>query len=104
MIHDRYLSRVVANKVDQILRGLRDSSKRALQGDGPEACAAFKMPRTDDDGEEASMALGKRGGSALGDAGEGSSSDAKKPKQDSTSASASGGFRGVSVSLSWWRS
>jgi hypothetical protein len=36
------------------------------------------------------MSLGKRGGITLGDAGEGSSSNAKKLKQDSTSASTSG--------------
>jgi hypothetical protein len=35
--HDAGL--LVANKVDQILRGLRDSSKRALESDGPEASA-----------------------------------------------------------------
>jgi hypothetical protein len=86
--HDAGL--LVANKVDQLLRGLRDSSKRALESDGPEAGAAFKMPRTDDDGERASKALGKRGGITLGDAGEGSSSTAKKSKQDLTSASAAG--------------
>jgi hypothetical protein len=70
---------LVANKGDQILRGLKDSSKRSLESDGPEAGAALKkMPRTDDDGERASMALGKRGGITLGDANEGSSSNAKK--------------------------
>jgi hypothetical protein len=40
-------------------------------------------------GDTMSMALRKRGGITLGDAGEGSSSDAKKPRQDLTSASAS---------------
>ena len=81
----------VANKNDQISNGLRDSSKRALESDGPEAGTALKMPRTDDDGERASTALKKRGGITLGDAGEGSSSNAKKTKQDSTSARTQGG-------------
>jgi hypothetical protein len=79
------------NKViEHVIKLIGPLSKRPFESDGPEADAALKRPRTDDDGEGASMALGKRGGSTLGNAGQGSLSDPKKLKQDSTSASASG--------------
>jgi hypothetical protein len=70
-------------------------------GSPPGAALKSKMPRTDVDGvdgegpEISSISLGKRGGSTLGDAGEGSASNAKKLKQDWTSASASGGSGGA---------
>jgi hypothetical protein len=62
------------------------------------AALKSKIPRTDDDGEgpeKSSMVLGKRGRIILGHAGEGSSSNAKKLKQDSTSPSTSGGSGGA---------
>jgi hypothetical protein len=80
------------NKViKDVIKLIGSLSKRPLESDGPEAGTALKMPRTDYDGERASTALRKRGGITLGDAGEGSSSNAKKTKQDSTSARTQGG-------------
>jgi hypothetical protein len=73
---------------------------RAILSNGPKAAPDSKMPRTNDDGEGASMDLGKRNGSTLGDAGQGSSSNAKKTKQDSTSGGSRGSGGAVAASVS----
>jgi hypothetical protein len=74
----------IAESVDKVLQ-------KALPNEMQSAASAMSS-RSDDAparGDTMSMALRKRGGITLGDAGEGSSSDAKKPKQDLTSASVS---------------
>ena len=88
---------VICSKIKDLVKEECQLSKKRPRAPGSPPGAALKsrMPRTDDHGEGVPMALGKRGGITLGDAGEGSSSDAKKPKQDFTSASASGGSRRV---------
>jgi hypothetical protein len=90
----------ICSKLKDLVREECKLSKKR-PGSPPGAALKSKMPRTDDDGEGPGISSGKRGWITLGDAGEDSSSNAKKLKQDSTSASTSGGFGGaVAASVS----
>ena len=76
----------ICSKLKDLVREECKLSKKR-PGSPPGAALKSKMPRTDDDGEGPGISSGKRGWITLGDAGEDSSSNAKKLKQDSTSAS-----------------
>ena len=72
----------ICSKPKDLVREESQLSKKR-PGSLPGAPLKSKMPRTVDDGEGpeiSSISLGKRGGITLGDAGEGSSSNAKKLK------------------------
>ena len=82
----------ICSKLKDLVREECQLSKKRPRAPGspPGAALKSKIPRTDDHGEGVPMALGKRGGITFGDENEGSSSNAKKQKQDFTSASAVG--------------